>query len=236
MMWLKHWLLALLGMTLIWGMAPPLAASSTPTHVTIPHVIRFRVIANSDNPLDQAVKLDVRDRILETLDPALNGLKNPREAAARIRALEPELSAEANQVLADNHVAYRARVEWTRTLFPTKAYGSWVLPAGRYRALLIVLGQGAGHNWWCVLFPSLCFIDMGNALAVPTSTAVASPQHPVARQARRRIPRKTIPTPPTKATPPRKPPVPRLHPEGGRIHVEWTTPRFFTTFLAILRG
>lgn len=229
-MWLKPWIIAVLGMALIWGMAPvgssPASTVAGP-RISAPQVIRFRVIANSDNPIDQAIKLDVRDRILETLDPELNGVKSRRVAELRIRALRGALSRVANQVLTAHHVGYRARVEWTRTVFPTKAYGSWVLPAGRYQALLIVLGRGAGHNWWCVLFPSLCFIDMGNALAVPVSTtpispAVAVPPAPIFAGG-----------PPEAAS--RHVSTGHAHKPSGRIRVSWTTPRFFATLLAILR-
>jgi stage II sporulation protein R len=174
-------------------LSPPgerVSAAPLSTPITIPHVIRFRVIANSDNPLDQAVKLAVRDRVLNVLDPVLNGLHSRREAGQRIRAMLPRLDEVADAVLVHDHMPYRARVEWTTTLFPTKAYGSWVLPAGRYQALLIILGRGQGHNWWCVLFPSLCFIDMGNALAVPTPAAAmgsfeSSHNHGTHRQRKR---------------------------------------------------
>lgn len=227
MMALKHWLVAFLGMAVIWGLAPqPHQAAAEPqTPVAASHVIRFRVIANSDNPVDQALKLDVRDAILAKLDSVLNGVKNRKVAASRIQTLEPELNRVANQVLTRHHAAYQARVKWTRTDFPTKAYGSWVLPAGRYQALLIVLGKGAGHNWWCVLYPSLCFIDMGNALAVTPSTAVSAPEPSPTETA-------------SSATPTPSTPQRHLHQAKNRvgtIHVVWRAPKFVTTMLAILR-
>ncbi|NMP21627.1 stage II sporulation protein R [Sulfobacillus harzensis] len=231
MMMLKYWLVAFLGMAVIWGMAPAAQNTQSPKpDITTPHVIRFRVIANSDNPVDQALKLDVRDAVLEKMDPVLNGVKSRQLAAARIKAMEPALSRIANQVLKSHHVAYRARVEWTKTEFPTKAYGSWVLPAGRYQALLIVLGHGAGHNWWCVLFPSLCFIDMGNALAVPQSSAA-----PASTEA-------TAPTPgvaPATASPSPAPTTSVSHSHHpsrtpGAIQVKWQTPHFLISLLAIL--
>lgn len=205
-----HWLAAFFSILAVMGFAP--APSHLPA-IAPPHVIRFRVIANSDNPRDQAIKLDVRDRVLETLDPVLNGVKSRQAASARIERLEPRLDAVANRVLAAHHAAYRARVSWVKTVFPTKAYGSWVLPAGRYQALLITLGQGQGHNWWCVLYPSLCFVDMGNALAVKTRTALPTAAHPFIPAGLHR----------------------RSRPHSGRIRVSWTTPRFITIFLAILR-
>lgn len=219
-MWLKQWLVGLLGMTMLWSMAPLSSTSrqvpsTSAITVSTPQVIRFRVIANSDNPVDQAIKLQVRDRILETLDPYLNGVKNRSVAAKRIEELKQRLDRVANGVLARHHVSYRARVEWTRTIFPTKAYGSWVLPAGRYQALLIVLGKGEGHNWWCVLFPSLCFIDMGNALAVPTPIEPATPLSatPVrSRDSREHSQKKST----------------------GTIHVTWKSPQLLREVLTIL--
>ncbi len=181
----------------------------------IPQVIRFRVIANSDNPVDQAVKLDVRDRVLTTLEPLLDRVRNRQLAAQRIERVKGKLIREANLVLAAHHVDYRARVTWTTTVFPTKAYGTWVLPAGRYQALLITLGRGQGHNWWCVLYPSLCFVDMGNALAVrqplrPLNTAIVVHPSQVRHGHLNRG-------------------------SSGRIRVSWTTPRLLRVLLAILR-
>lgn len=208
---MRRYLLAFLAMVSLVGMRtePPRLPVINP-----PHVIRFRVIANSDNPVDQAVKLDVRDRVLKTLEPLLGRVRNRHLAAQRIERVKGKLIREANRVLAAQHVEYHAKITWTTTLFPTKAYGTWVLPAGRYQALLITLGRGQGHNWWCVLYPSLCFVDMGNALAVrqpirPLNTAI------LVHSSHRR---------------PKAPPR-RL---SGRIRVSWTTPRFLRVLLAIL--
>ncbi len=180
-----------------------------------PAVIRFRVIANSDNPVDQAVKLDVRDALLQRLDPLLSQAKSRQKAAALIHTHLHGLTMEADKVLAAHDMDYSAHVELTRTQFPTKVYGSWVLPAGTYQALLVVLGRGQGHNWWCVLFPSLCFIDMSNAVAIPardavkasTSVAPAAPANPVA-----------IPAVPVHV------PAQVVHSADGTLHVSWKLP------------
>jgi len=190
------------------GGAPTARAAPIPT----PSVIRFRVIANSDNPRDQALKLLVRDAVLRVLEPRLASVHSEQVAARRIRSLTGVLDQVANGVLKSYHAPYRARVQWTRTLFPTKAYGTWVLPAGQYQALLIELGRAEGHNWWCVLFPSLCFIDMGNALAVPEPAASVST-----------------------TLSPDSPAVARPTPVSPRhLRVSWRAPRFLTTFWAIL--
>lgn len=235
-MWLKHIALSVLAISFLWSIAPvspqsagpisrPAAASQV---ITPPPVIRFRVIANSDNPVDQAVKLDVRDSVLALLDPLLSHVKNKPQAQEILDKHLQAITEAANKVLAAHHALYRAHVRLTTTEFPTKAYGSWVLPAGRYQALLVVLGRGAGHNWWCVLFPSLCFIDMSNAVAVPASDAVrasaavskapAPAQTPIAAPV-------SVPAIPVRLPPP----VP--HRAHGQIRVSWRLPHIVNHLL-----
>lgn len=184
--------------------------------IRLPHVIRFRVIANSDNPVDQAIKLDVRDRVLAALDPLLSHIKTRQEAQHVIQMHEQAITRAANQVLVTNHVSYKAHVTLTKTDFPTKVYGTWVLPAGKYQALLVVLGKGQGHNWWCVLFPSLCFIDMSNAVAVPATRAQgqATVEKPVTHNKK---------TPPIPAVPVKVPSPPHI-PHSGQLRVNWSMP------------
>ncbi|PSR33862.1 MAG: stage II sporulation protein R [Sulfobacillus thermosulfidooxidans] len=221
-MWVKQIALSFLAMGFLWSIAPvtpqghTALAGTTTQAITPPPVIRFRVIANSDNPVDQAVKLDVRDRVLAVLDPLLTHVHDKEQAAAILSHHIAQVTEAADAVLAAHHVTYHTHVRLTTTEFPTKAYGSWVLPAGRYEALLVVLGHGAGHNWWCVLFPSLCFIDMSNAVAIPAAAAMqTSPANPV-----------TVPAVPVKLPPP----VPH-HPHGA-IHVSWRLPHIVNHLLA----
>ena len=168
-------------------------AGSTPRQlanpIRVPSVVRFRVIANSDNPIDQAVKLDVRDVVLNVLEPGLIRVHNERQALSVIASDRHRLITAADGVLQHFGVGYRAQVLLTRTAFPTKVYGTLVLPAGRYVALLVKLGKAQGHNWWCVLYPSLCFIDMTNGVAVPqrTAQAIAHRRPAVSRGGRMRV-------------------------------------------------
>lgn len=119
-------------------------------------VIRLHVIANSDSPRDQALKLAVRDRVLaraETLYPA----DTSREEAMEILSRHlPQLAQAGRDVVEEwgEKQTVTARVE--RCWFPTKEYDGFALPAGEYTALRIVIGQGEGQNWWCVAFPPLC--------------------------------------------------------------------------------
>lgn len=120
------------------------------------NVLRLHVLANSDSAEDQALKLKVRDRILseaERLLPEDAGL----EEAEHILTENLELLARCGaQVVAQEGYDYPVTAEVCETWFPTKEYDGFSMPAGRYRALRVVIGEGEGQNWWCVVFPPLC--------------------------------------------------------------------------------
>ncbi len=118
---------------------------------------RLHIIANSDSAQDQAVKLMVRDAVVEYLTPLLADVQERAEAEQIITENLPQLEALATAITTD--YGYAAAGEIGTFDFPAKRYGQTVLPAGEYQALRLVLGAGAGHNWWCVLFPPLCFVD-----------------------------------------------------------------------------
>lgn len=139
--------------------------------------IRFHVVANSDSPFDQNVKLKVRDKMLEYLSPKLEGISSAGGAREVITSHRTALLAIANQVLADSGADYPADLETGIFAFPVKVYGDMVVPAGQYEAVRVNLGQAAGKNWWCVLFPPLCFIDINSTVAaqpVPVSASFQS--------------------------------------------------------------
>ena len=116
-------------------------------------IIRLHVVANSDSGADQVIKLHVRDAVLAAAQQALQGADDPQQAIAQ--AL-PELEAAANAALAAQGSRDTARVSFRRELFPTREYDTFSLPSGVYRSLRVTIGAGDGHNWWCVIFPSLC--------------------------------------------------------------------------------
>ena len=116
-------------------------------------VIRLHVLANSDSPADQALKLRVRDRLLLDAAPLLQQARDRREMEALLRDHLPELAAAARDTLGDS---YPVTLELREAEFPTRRYDTFALPAGRYLALRAVIGDGAGRNWWCVVFPPLC--------------------------------------------------------------------------------
>ena len=116
-------------------------------------IIRLHVVANSDSSADQAIKLHVRDAVLAAARQALQDADDPQQAIAQ--AL-PALEAAANAALAAQGSRETARVSFRRELFPTREYDTFSLPSGVYRSLRVTIGAGGGHNWWCVIFPSLC--------------------------------------------------------------------------------
>lgn len=132
-------------------------------------LIRLHVIANSDSPEDQAAKLRVRDAILSYLKPILAESTTTEQAILEVSNRQQAIREIANQVLSAQSMPYQARVEIGRYDFPVRTYGQIVVPAGEYSAVRLLLGQASGKNWWCVLFPPLCFIDINTAVAAPPS-------------------------------------------------------------------
>ncbi len=119
-------------------------------------VLRLHVIANSDSEADQAVKLLVRDRVLEAGADIFDGSVTAAEAERKISPRLDETERAAAEVLRENGFDYGVRAELVNEFFDTRAYGDITLPAGNYEAVKIVLGEGKGKNWWCVMFPPLC--------------------------------------------------------------------------------
>ncbi|WP_339060862.1 stage II sporulation protein R [Tepidibacillus marianensis] len=143
-----------------------IAAPSNQQDVIPNEAIRLRIIANSDSPEDQMLKLKIRDQVVTKIDPWVGSLANIGQAREVIRGHLPELQQVVDQTIAKNGYEYKAKVELGVVPFPTKMYGQIVYPAGDYEALRITVGEGQGQNWWCVLFPPLCFVDMSNGDAV----------------------------------------------------------------------
>ena len=122
-------------------------------------VLRLHVIANGDSEEDQALKLKVRDQILATLKPLLENAEDRSSSEAIVRAHLSEVEAAARETAWQEKPGENVHAELTNTRFPEKTYGDCTFPAGNYDALRITIGEAKGKNWWCVLFPSLCFVD-----------------------------------------------------------------------------
>lgn len=126
-------------------------------------LIRFHVIANSDNDDDQQLKLKVKNRVIDYLYPYLNSSQSLDESRKIIKDKMEDVKTLAQQVIKDNNYDYDVKVELSRENFPDKSYGNITLPQGNYEAFRIIIGSGQGRNWWCVMFPPLCFVDESKA-------------------------------------------------------------------------
>ncbi len=130
------------------------------------NLIRLHVLANSDSPADQELKLKVRDAIISYLAPYLEHTTQKAVAEQIVFEHKDKLIQLAEQILAMNGTVYPVDLQIGMFDFPIKSYGNLVLPAGRYEAVRVLIGKAEGKNWWCVLFPPLCFVDITNATAI----------------------------------------------------------------------
>lgn len=119
-------------------------------------VIRLHVLANSDSEEDQALKLEVRDRVLETTSALLAGETEPQAAAVLLNQHLDDIAQTAAQEISAQGHDDRVEVRLEQTWFPTRQYQGISLPTGNYLALRVLIGAAEGHNWWCVVFPNLC--------------------------------------------------------------------------------
>ncbi|QNK58267.1 stage II sporulation protein R [Paenibacillus sp. PAMC21692] len=150
-------LMAIIVLIMSWEsqkMDAALATGDIPTEA-----IRLRILANSDSAADQMVKRIVRDEIVKAMNGWATGPQNIEEARRTIQSKLPELETIVASVLKSRGFEYDSSAELGLVEFPTKMYGNKVYPAGQYEALLVTIGEGKGQNWWCVLFPPLCFVD-----------------------------------------------------------------------------
>ena len=120
-------------------------------------LIRLHIVANSDSDYDQSLKLKLKDSVNHMIGDLVSNAETKKEAEAIIQNSLPEIEAYANQFLRESNAPYSASAEYGHFDFPTKNYENVTLPSGTYDGLKINLGSGTGQNWWCVMFPPLCF-------------------------------------------------------------------------------
>lgn len=168
--WWKIGVMALVVSMCIGGVGAVAYAEQTVQSLS-DHLIRLHIIANSDTAIDQEVKLQVRDAVLDYLTGKLDLTNSTEESVAIIQQELPAIEKIATTVLEKNGHAPVATAEYGAYPFPTKQYENIELPAGTYNALRITLGEGEGQNWWCVVFPPLCFADSQNGTISPEADA-----------------------------------------------------------------
>ncbi len=133
------------------------------------NIIRLHVIANSDTDTDQSLKLKVRDGIIEQLQDTIAGTSSAAGAEKLLASQEDNIKNSALDIISGNGYNYPVNVSLEERYFPVKSYGDLIFPSGNYKALCVEIGEAKGRNWWCVLFPSLCFVDETYAV-VPDSS------------------------------------------------------------------
>ncbi|MED4403865.1 stage II sporulation protein R [Metabacillus fastidiosus] len=144
-----------------------IAAADANEPVVIPdEAIRLRILANSDSDEDQALKRKVRDEVNKEITKWVEKLTSIEAARKLISDRLPEIERIVEDVMKEEELVQSYDVDFDNVSFPTKLYGDYIYPAGEYEAILITLGAGNGANWWCVLFPPLCFLDFSTGAAV----------------------------------------------------------------------
>ncbi|MET3684154.1 stage II sporulation protein R [Alkalibacillus flavidus] len=151
----------LIGMTWFWNDTSAEEQVNS-DYVVIPDdAIRLRILANSNSEADQQEKRDVRDAVNEQITEWVEDLTSIEKARQTIRDNIPVI-----KTIVEKHTSYSFNVEFDDVMFPDKVYDKFIYPAGEYEAILITLGEGKGDNWWCVLFPPLCFVEFSDGAAV----------------------------------------------------------------------
>ena len=157
---MKRWIILLVCFvtccTALWA-----AGAAQPTDlqraVRSGELLRIHILAHDDSDVQQAVKLKVRDAILEAFSPALTGVESAQQAVQLVQRSLPLAQQVAQRTVREQGYDYPVRVQFGGYKFPDRVYGGQLVPAGTYTALRIELGDAAGRNWWCVMYPPLCF-------------------------------------------------------------------------------
>ena len=130
------------------------------------NIIRFHIRANSDSQEDQSLKLKIRDEILEVMGDKFESIDSIDESRQIIMDNLDEMKSISQRVIHNEGKDYTVDVSLGQDNFPIRKYGDLILPQGEYESLLIEIGQATGQNWWCVMFPPLCFVDITHSTAI----------------------------------------------------------------------
>lgn len=127
-------------------------------------VVRFHVRANSDSISDQQLKMKVKDAVVNHLDKSMTSTRNADDALSYLKAEKDNITDIARRVVVENGYNYQITASIGNSNFPDRSYGDVTFPAGEYNSFIIEIGSGKGHNWWCVLYPPLCFVDASTGI------------------------------------------------------------------------
>ena len=135
-------------------------------------VFRLHILANSDSEEDQNLKYIVRNKLLEYMNSLCNNCTSKEEARSIVELHKQDFKNIAIQTIKEEGYSYNVNIKIGNFEFPTKSYGDITLPAGYYDALRIEIGEAKGHNWWCVMFPPLCFVDISSGIVPEESKKI----------------------------------------------------------------
>ncbi|CQR46150.1 Stage II sporulation protein R (spore_II_R) [Paraliobacillus sp. PM-2] len=154
-------------------------AAASDYQVIPDEAIRLRILANSDQEKDQSIKRVVRDEVNQEITKWVEELDSIEVARKVIQERLPAIEKIVERTLKQENIATDYQVNYGKEVnFPSKVYGKYVYPAGEYEAILITLGEGKGANWWCVLFPPLCFLDFSNGTTVAAAEEPEESEEP----------------------------------------------------------
>lgn len=148
---------ALLAAAVILGIALQNSGEDPLQSAIASKILRFHVLANSDSSEDQTLKLQVRDAVGTYLEPLLEEASDLEDTEQIVTAHLDEVTQIARETISQQGYTYDVTVQLANVDFPEKTYGAYTFPAGEYEALQVIIGEGEGHNWWCVLYPNMCF-------------------------------------------------------------------------------
>lgn len=121
--------------------------------------LRLHIRANSNINVDQNIKYKIKDLVVEILTPELCQVESKQQAINVVEKFKPFLISKCNQLLYENGFSYTTNIKVNNEYFPTRSYNNTTLESGYYDAVVIELGDGVGDNWWCVMYPPLCFVN-----------------------------------------------------------------------------
>ena len=140
------------------------ACSVQSTANTKPEYLRIHIRANSNAEIDQTIKYQVKSAVVEYLTPLVSEMKSKSDAINKINDHLNDINQVCDKTLENNGFNYKATAKINNEKFPTRNYGNFTLQSGYYDALIIELGEGIGDNWWCVVYPPLCFTGTGETV------------------------------------------------------------------------
>lgn len=149
-------ILAILGCVIVLGVVAVVGLTKENYHE---EYLRIHIIANSNQAGDQDIKYEIKDKIVEILAPQIESCTTKSDFERVLKENLSEICGIANEIVAHNNLDYKSSANVGREYIPTRAYDNFTLESGIYDSLVITLGEGKGDNWWCVVYPPLCFLE-----------------------------------------------------------------------------